>query len=257
GEATKISNYILNGDKAYIATVKLGVSTDTWDITGKILEENLSLPPKEFIRDFAQQLEGELDLKVPSYSAIKKDGKKLYEYAREGKEIEEIRRPMNFKKVEILEQSEDELKVFLHCSKGSYIRSWAQTLGEKLEVGACLSGLERVLSAPYKLENAQSLEDVLSDIQAGKDLSCMVPISECLSHWPSIFVDGLEAKLLKNGTVTHSLQNRLRFVDYIKSKDNSLSYEGVKVYSGHSRKLLSTLVRKTPKSYKIAKVFNL
>ena len=131
GQATKLSQFILNGDKSYRVRVKFGVITDTDDITGEIVRETSSPDWTEAqLKQAVKDLTGSLELPVPIYSAIKVKGKKLYEQARKKQEVEAPLRKMDFKACELVEWGESWADAFIHCSKGSYIRSWSRALGE-------------------------------------------------------------------------------------------------------------------------------
>lgn len=261
GKATKISNYLLNQDKEYIGQVCLGILTDTWDRDGKILCEKTVDMGQEEIKSAVSSLRGELDLQVPIYSAIKKQGKKLYEYAREEKEVVVPSKRMLFKNISDLEfLSTSELRVKLNCSKGSYIRSWAMKLGEDLGCGAHLKELVRTKSGSYELEAALDLDEVLEMEKGAIGVSSSyIPIEKTLESWPSIRVDGKDEKLMRNGQISHSLSSRLSFL-YKKfkmsSKSNKLEgFSGVKIYSGERSALVALLVTEGPNKFSIGNVF--
>lgn len=261
GEATKFSQWVLSGDKSYQAGIKFGLTTDSWDITGKT--------EQEFSVDFTQdqlhaeisKLSGPVELPVPMYSAIKKNGKKLYEYARKGEEIEEVRRPMNFKTVKYVDGTQEEIFVDLSCEKGGYIRSWAHCLGKNLGTGAVLSSLRRTLSSPYKIEQAMTLEEFAEKFDPeAEPLANMIPMKSLLPNWPSVVIEGRDEKLLCNGTISDFLMNRLRWVDQAGFDSGRITPEsrkklGVKVLANSDKRLLSLVIPKDEKNYKIARVF--
>lgn len=252
GEATKLSNFILSGDKGYEVKIRLGMDTDTLDITGKILREReVGVLEEEVIR-VASDLVGHLNLFVPKFSAIKVDGKTLYKEARLGHEFEPPTREMNFYDLEVLEVNLPTVKVRMKCSKGSYVRSWAHALGERLNVGACVESLRRVWSEPYELHDATSLEAL--ECQPWQGLRAAIPIAEALS-WPQIMVDGKDEVLLKNGQLSHGLKGRLR-VFYRHQKTGKL-IPGVKVLSRSQQNLMAILVPgQVEGDFKIARVIN-
>lgn len=261
GEATKLSNYILNGDKAYLAEIQLGQLTDTWDREGETLkQEDVDFSEQEVL-SAVSELKGPLNLQVPSYAAIKVKGKKLYEYAREGQEIEAVYREMNFYTVEPIAHQKDVFKVNLSCSKGSYIRSWAFELGNKLNCGACLKELRRTDSAPYHIDMAKPLEEVSELLNSSATDKAIIPLEMCLPDWPEIVVEGREEKLLCNGTVSASLASRLKIVDKRRMDLGIIDSEkrlnmGIKVVSSDAGRLLSILVPRDQWTYKIGRVFN-
>ena len=208
GQATKISDYILNGDKAYRARVRLGVSTDTWDMDGEVLEEKALSFSAEELQSAALKLQGEFEWEVPAFSAIKKKGQKLYEKARKGEEFELPKRIMKFRTVEFIEATENEVEVQLRCSKGSYIRSWGRELGKLLEAPSTLSSLVRNFSEPFSLEGAISLDE-LENQENLESHSAFTPLNQCLGHFPALSLKGRDLTLMNNGQVPNALVRRL------------------------------------------------
>ncbi|RYZ77522.1 MAG: tRNA pseudouridine(55) synthase TruB, partial [Proteobacteria bacterium] len=165
GEGTKVSDYLLNGDKTYELNCKLGVATDSMDITGEVLREQPVTSSLEEIKAAVAKLQGTLTLKVPLHSAVKVDGKKLYEYAHKGQTPEPNiipDREMTFYDVQLIETTmasaspsgSTNVIVRMSCSKGSFIRAWANNLGEDLGCGGTVEGLRRVASNPFTVANA-------------------------------------------------------------------------------------------------------
>ena len=263
GEATKFSNYILQGDKAYEARLQLGVVTDSWDRTGQVLSEKPVLWDEARLRELLASMQGELDLAIPIYSAKKKDGKKLYEYARAGVAIDEIRKSMWFSDLECLhlDAENKQISVRLRCTKGGFIRSWAKEFGDRFGSGAHLLELRRIYSQPYRIEQAMSLEELSECLAAGQWPRAFVPMEECLQDWPELYVDAREEKLLRNGGLTDSLRSRVDWADRVASESGRWSAEtrqrsGIKLRSLQSRKILALMVPKDEKSFKIARVFS-
>jgi len=161
GKATRLIEY-LNDEKAYIATVQFGSNTDTYDIDGNITQTfNKKIDAKELIQAL-KNFEGEITQLPPIFSAIKIRGKKLYEYAREGKEVEIQPRNVTIEKIELKEFDYDsqQAKIYIKCSKGTYIRSIAFDLGNLLNCGGYLTALKRVQAGNFFIENSISLEDI-------------------------------------------------------------------------------------------------
>jgi len=205
GEATKLSNYITEGDKSYQVDVRLGVETDTLDITGQILSEKPVQSTESEIINKAMSLYGEMDLPIPIYSAKKIDGKKLYEYASEEIAVVIPTKKMKFWDVE--NKSEDKRLSFqLACSKGSFIRSWVKLLGEELGCGATMSGLVRTSSHKQKLSDAIDLETLKTELNPERHL---VSLNEALPEVKRIKVKGQDLNLLRNGQISHDLRSRL------------------------------------------------
>ena len=160
GKGTKTSDYILSSDKVYEAKIKLGVLTDSYDITGKILEEEDVNFTEEEIKDALIKLTGKISQRPPIYSALKVNGKKLYEYAREGKDVEIKKRDVEIYKIELLDfNGKDEFKILTKVSKGTYIRSLANDLGRSLGTFGTLTELRRTRSGSFKIEDSIKVSD--------------------------------------------------------------------------------------------------
>jgi len=159
GEATKVSAMMLDDNKRYQVVVKLGVMTDTGDSEGKVIEQK---PVPELtlaeIEQCLQKFTGEIDQVPPMYSALKQNGKKLYELAREGIIVERKARRISIFELKLLNSTTDTLRLDVACSKGTYIRSLAEDIGQKLGCGGSLSGLRRTRSGSFSIEEAVSLE---------------------------------------------------------------------------------------------------
>ena len=159
GDATRLIQY-LSDDKEYVATVKFGVSTDTYDKEGEIVSTSDKIVEQAELDEALNQFRGEILQKPPIYSALKKNGKKLYEYAREGKEVEIEARKVTIEKLDLLSLENNVAKLRVKCSKGTYIRSIAHDLGEVLGCGAHLIGLTRTIAGDFKIENSIELSTI-------------------------------------------------------------------------------------------------
>lgn len=161
GSYTKLVNELTSLDKEYIAEIKLGIKTDTGDITGNILEENYNYNiTKENITNIFNSFPKEYEQTVPKYSAVKINGKKLYEYARENIDIELPKRMVNIYSLELLEFNNDIIKFKTKVSKGTYIRSLIGDLCYKLNVIGTMNSLVRTKQGRFNIENALNLEDI-------------------------------------------------------------------------------------------------
>jgi tRNA pseudouridine55 synthase len=252
GEATKISDYILAGDKAYRAKVRLGLTTDTLDITGQTLTTSEIKVSESEISEAALALQGSYQWPVPMFSAVKTDGKKLYELARKNMVIETPVKEMKFWDLKVLNVEAGSVEVHLHCSKGSYIRTWAATLGEKLGCGGVIEELERTHSAPFEIAAAISLDDFEKhgDIDLGQ---AFIHLKDTLVKWPTFTVTGRDEKLLHSGQVSHDLARRL----IVQQKEATLSQKtiGIKILSGSNGQILSLLEAQPNRGLKIRRVF--
>jgi tRNA pseudouridine55 synthase len=252
GEGTKLSDYILSGDKTYELKVKLGVVTDSLDLTGQVLQlKDVKLEPQQIV-NAANELQGEFQWPVPLFSAAKVDGKKLYQYAHQGQADRAPELPlktMSFWGLQILEVGPDYLKAQLSCSKGSFIRTWASQLGEKLGVGGAIETLRRVQSQPYHIRDATTLEQIERGDSA--HLS-WVQMGQCLPGWKTITVRGKDETLLYNGQISHELERRL-----IHERREAISLQkpvGIKVVSPEGT-LISIIEAQPAKGLKIKRVF--
>lgn len=158
GRSTVLCSHLLDADKEYIATVKLGITTDTLDITGNVLTQGEVKVTKQELEEVLKGFLGKQLQTPPMYSAIKKDGVRLYDLAREGKEVEREQREIEILELELLEFSEDEFKIRVLCSKGTYIRSLADDIGKKLGTGATLLELKRTKTAGFNLDECVDLD---------------------------------------------------------------------------------------------------
>lgn len=168
GKSTRLIEY-LEDDKEYLATVQFGKNTDTYDLDGEVVATFVKKVSEVEVRLGLKSFEGEISQMPPIYSAIKVNGKKLYDYARAGQEVEIKPRTVFISKMELVEfnQEKQEAKLLVACSKGTYIRSIAYDLGQNLGCGAYLSALERTKAGRFNIENTVRLEDL-----SEKDLVC-------------------------------------------------------------------------------------
>ena len=165
GRATALSGLILEKDKRYTATVRLGLTTDTEDITGRVLSESAVAVTQEQVRQILTRFCGTIKQKPPMFSAIKKDGVRLYELARKGESMDLPEREVTVFSAELTDFSEAEhtFCASFHVSSGTYIRSLARDIGEALGCGACLESLCRTATAGFSLENCVSLETLAQE----------------------------------------------------------------------------------------------
>lgn len=171
GKATRLIEY-LNDEKAYIATVQFGANTDSYDIDGKITEKFDKKINKEELLNELKNFQGEISQIPPIYSAIKFKGKKLYEYAREGKNVEIQPRKVFIKNIELknFDENMQTAQIYIKCSKGTYIRSIAYDLGQNLNCGGYLTELKRVRAGKFFIENSINLDDIKTFEDAQKYL---------------------------------------------------------------------------------------
>jgi len=198
GEATKFSQMLLDADKAYEATVRLGIETDTGDAEGAAIATAPVHVTDDSIRQALAALTGEIEQVPPMYSALKRDGKPLYEYARAGIEVERAARPVTIHSLELLGVEEDSLRIRVDCSKGTYVRTLAIDLGRLLGCGGHLTELRRTGIGPFNVDEAvtlTALEAVPPESRAG----LLAPVDALVGHLPRIELDASEAGLLLQG----------------------------------------------------------
>ncbi|MDP4547350.1 MAG: tRNA pseudouridine(55) synthase TruB [Marinobacter sp.] len=201
GEATKFSQTMLDSDKAYITTARLGVRTETGDSEGAVVEEKPvpSLTEAD-VEAVLENFRGDIQ-QVPSmYSALKHQGKPLYEYAREGIEIERPARPVTIYELKLLAVRDNELDLAVTCTKGTYIRSLVEDIGEQLGCGAHVVALRRTLAAGYTLENVQNVETLEAMRERDESLDgLLLPPESALTMFPEHRLSGPALVSILNG----------------------------------------------------------
>lgn len=206
GEATKFSRFLLESDKAYRSTFTLGMRTTTGDAEGEVLaEQSAGAITREQVEAALAAFRGEIE-QVPSmYSALKHQGQPLYKLARRGEEVEREARSVTVYALEVIgfrPGERAEVDVFLHVSKGTYVRSIAEDMGEALGCGAHVSALRRTQAGPFTEAQAVTLVQ-LEALKAAGDLAAMdarlLPVSEAVSHLPEICLDEHSGYYLKQG----------------------------------------------------------
>jgi len=202
GEATKITSYLLDSDKKYQGTVKLGVRTNTADLEGDIVESRpVPVLSDNTIEMALDSFRGEISQIPPMHSALKLNGKPLYELARQGIEIE--REPRNVKIHDLKKFSfdVDELELFVHCSKGTYIRTLAEDLGEVLECGGHLKTLRRVAAGPFDIKQSITLDKLMDVAKQGQQAldNLLLPMHSALVDWPEINLSANSAYYVRQG----------------------------------------------------------
>jgi tRNA pseudouridine55 synthase len=163
GKATKLSNYLMSEKKTYRAELKLGVVTDTYDREGKILEEKMVEISEEEVTKAIMSFVGEIQQVPPMYSALKINGKRLYELARQGIEVEREKRNITIFNIDIISMKLPYVCFDVECSKGTYIRSLCYDIGEKLNVGGCMWNLRRTASGHFNIDNSIELDKITKE----------------------------------------------------------------------------------------------
>jgi tRNA pseudouridine55 synthase len=201
GPAVRLSEYVSASDKRYQATIELGGSTDTYDAEGEVSQksdEPVNVSEEEFT-ELLKGYIGEIEQVPPPFSAVKLKGKKAYEMARKGEEVELEPRMINVFSLEVLEWALPEVVIDVYCSSGTYVRSLAHDLGEALGVGAHLVGLRRTKSGQFTLRDAISLRALRESFDAGDWAQHLIPAAEALGDWFTIELDGEQLEKVRNG----------------------------------------------------------
>ncbi len=198
GAATKFSQVSLDADKTYRATLRLGQTTTTGDAEGEVLRERAVSVSHEAIEAARGAWLGEIEQMPPMFSALKHEGRALYEYARAGIEIEREPRRVVIHKLDILSWQGSALDIEVRCSKGTYVRTLAQDLGEALGCGAHLTALRRVASGPLEVHEAVTLDALIEMNEAQRD-ALLMPPDALLADWPAVQLDDAEAGRFLSG----------------------------------------------------------
>jgi tRNA pseudouridine55 synthase len=201
GEATKVAGFITEGDKAYEATVRLGVETDTQDAQGKVLAE-APVPPltATLLEAALAPFRGTFEQVPPMYSAVKVAGKRLYEHARAGEEVERASRQVTVYELTLRDFSSNTVRLSVRCSKGFFVRTLAYDVGRALGCGAHLEALRRTASGPFILAQALPLADLPALAQDRAAVARkLLPLSEALSHLQELRVSAAEAARVIHG----------------------------------------------------------
>ncbi len=219
GKATKTSDYIISSDKEYEARVKLGVLTDTYDITGEILKEERVTFTIDEITNALKHFTGKMAQKPPIYSALKVKGKKLYEYAREGKDVEIKKRDIEIYNNDLLDfNGSDEFLIRVKVSKGTYIRSLANDIGEFLGTYGTLTELRRTRTGDFKIEDSITTSS-FQEMSIDKIKEKILPMDRALSNFKKIEIDKNFCQKFLNGQF-YKLNNKLEYEDYRVYCDN-------------------------------------
>ncbi len=195
GRASRLSSMMLESDKSYRATVRLGTVTDTLDITGEVLKTNKVKVSDQELLAALEHFKGAISQLPPMYSAIKKDGVRLYELARKGVEIERESRTVTIKELTLLKRlNETDFIIDVTCSKGTYIRTLGADIGDYLGVGACLTELERTSVSGFSIENCVALDEFEKDPE-----KYLLSAEECVKHLKSVQVSTAQGERFMHG----------------------------------------------------------
>ena len=201
GRATKAADMLTASDKAYRAQLVFGMTTDTQDASGEVLTEQPACVKYSDFEKIIEKFIGEIEQIPPMFSAIKKDGKKLYELAREGISIEREKRKVRIDKIELLEfdQKRGTAKIDVECSKGTYIRTLCEDIGMDLGCGAYMNSLVRTKSGMFKIEDSYTTAQIEDAVKNGELEKMITPVSELFAGYPKVYLNDKKSELVKNG----------------------------------------------------------
>lgn len=229
GDGLKIVDLLINDTKEYIATVKMGISTDTLDVTGEILEEvNDFCINKEQLEHALNSFLGKSMQEVPLYSAIRVNGKRLYEYARSNQEVELPKREIEIFDIELLDFSNNEFSFKVKVSKGTYIRSLIRDIGNKLNIPCVMKELNRIKQGHFKIEDSCTIDEIQEDKYK------LISLKDALDGFRFVEVDSYIEKKISNGSILENRYNEDLIV-FINSKEEVLAI--YKVYDKDNTKI--------------------
>lgn len=201
GKATKVAQYLTDKQKHYRASIKFGIVTDTCDSYGKIIRESgqVSIEPAK-LDDVLKSFTGKINQRPSIYSALKVNGKKLYEYAREGKEVQIEERPIEIYDIKLLDMvAEDEAMIDVLCSKGTYIRTLCYDIGEVLGCGAHMSQLVRLESSPFTIEDSNTLEEIKAAASENRIDRVLQSVEILFRHYKAVVIKASALESIMNG----------------------------------------------------------
>ncbi len=201
GPAVRLSEFVSASDKRYQAILRLGSATDTYDAEGRFTQQSatpVNVTEQQF-NEVLQRFVGEIEQTPPAYSAVKLHGRKAYEMAREGEQVELAPRKINVYHLEILEWAPPEVVIDVHCSSGTYVRSLANDVGTALGCGAYLVGLRRTKSGRFTLRDATPLRKLQEAFTTGNWYQYLIPAAEALAEWPAVELNPDQVEEVKHG----------------------------------------------------------
>ena len=214
GKATRLAEDIMLNEKEYLVDIRLGLTTDTYDALGKTIAEklpsNISL---KNIEDALSSFQGEIFQVPPMFSALKHKGVRLYNLARSGLEIPREPRKVFVYFIELIDFSSPIIQLKIRCSKGFYVRSLANDLGEILGCGAVMNGLVRTKSGPFNIEDAIPLDEAEEKFRMKEFQDILIPLDTAVSHLPFVNVTYEQAKDLSHGKLIYSNENSIVYTD--------------------------------------------
>lgn len=247
GSGTKLCDLLTDQDKEYVAELLLGVETDTQDTTGRVLAERSVEVSEDAVRTACMSFVGDYSQVPPMYSALKVNGRRLYELAREGREVERRARPVVIHELEILECRMPVVKMRVVCSKGTYIRTLCADIGEKLGCGGTMRSLRRTRVGMFHMEQAVTLGQLQELKDTGRLSEALHPVESCFQDCPVLHVSKEVLRLLENGNAIYPDQTIEKRVygsqEWVRFQRHDGSFAGIYAYV------------ETEKRYKPVKMF--
>lgn len=200
GRATRAVEFAEAHDKRYIAGLRLGLVTDTQDISGTVLESRDVDVSAAELRPALARFIGEQEQVPPMYSAIKVNGRRLYDIARSGGEVEREARKIKISRIDIVGRKNGDYLLDISCSKGTYIRALCNDIGAALGCGGCMSSLRRVAAGEFSVDSAHTLEEVIAAAEKGEAESLLLPVDSLFKSLPTFEVDEPREKRIRNGS---------------------------------------------------------
>ena len=199
GRATRAASFAEAQDKRYLAGLRLGLVTDTQDVTGTVCQHNsVDITEKE-LREVLERFTGEIEQIPPMYSAIKVKGRKLYQIARRGGEVERAPRPVTFFSLALVGREGEDWLLDVRCSKGTYVRTLCHDIGAALGCGGCMSSLRRLAAGDYSVERAHPLTEILAAADDGRAESLLLPLDGLFAAYPALTADAEAERRIRCG----------------------------------------------------------
>jgi tRNA pseudouridine55 synthase len=248
GEATKFSQFLFNADKTYEVLAQLGASSTTGDSEGELIEQNPLAARqlnKEHLLTVLASFQGESQ-QIPSmYSALKHQGQPLYKLARQGKEVERQARTIHVYAIELLSQQDDQIRLWVHCSKGTYIRNLVEDIGKELGCGAYVRELRRLTVAHFKQPQMVDLETLQHTPEPARLCEYLLPEYTSVTHLPKISLANPESTYIKQGkTIEPPIE--LPVNSYVQLFEEDQGFLGVGIITDEHRLKAKRLVKATP-----------
>lgn len=199
GRATRAVEFAESHDKRYIAGLRLGLTTDTQDITGNALARKDAAVTREALEEALENFRGEIQQIPPMYSAIKQNGQRLYDIARKGCEVERKPRAITIRDIRVIDQQEGDWLLDIRCSKGTYVRTLCNDLGQALGCGGCMSSLRRAEAGQFRVDKALTLSQVQQLADAGRIEELLLPVDSLFRQYPSCTAGAAQEKKIRCG----------------------------------------------------------